>query len=111
MLRAVDEFQAEHGHFPGMDDADLDRDTEAVHELAGPIVERLGLSEVEGGGYTKDYATEVTRYGACEPHAIAAIIGATASQEAIKVITHQFYPINNTFVFNGIASVGATLPM
>lgn len=111
VLRAADEFQAAHGHFPGMEDAALEKDAEEVHALAGPIAERLGMKEVEGGGYTKDHAVEITRYGACEPHAIAAIVGATASQEAIKVITHQFFPINNTFLFNGIASVGATLQL
>jgi amyloid beta precursor protein binding protein 1 len=47
-----------------------------------------------------------TRYGASELHAIAAFVGGVAAQEAVKLITHQYLPLNNTFVYNGIAGVG-----
>jgi amyloid beta precursor protein binding protein 1 len=29
-----------------------------------------------------------------------------ASQEAVKIITGQYVPLNNTYVYNGIVSVG-----
>ena len=35
------------------------------------------------------------------------ILGA-AAQEAVKVITHQFVPFNNTFIFNGISASSVT---
>lgn len=38
-------------------------------------------------------------------HNIAAFMGGVASQEAIKVLTKQYIPLNQTFVFNGIESV------
>ncbi|CAN0034095.1 unnamed protein product, partial [Choristocarpus tenellus] len=45
------------------------------------------------------------RYGAAELHNIAAVVGGIASQEAVKAITRQYTPVNNTVIFNGLASV------
>lgn len=70
---------------------------------------------VEGGAaaavlpvVTRAHAAEITRYGGCELHNISAMIGGIASQEAVKIITHQYVPLNNTYIYNGIASCGAT---
>jgi amyloid beta precursor protein binding protein 1 len=54
------------------------------------------------------YARELVRGGGCELHVISAFIGGIASQEAVKVITHQYIPLNNTYIFNGICSCGST---
>lgn len=45
---------------------------------------------------------ELCRYGASELHSIAAFIGGCCAQEAIKLITHQYVPIDNILVYNGI---------
>lgn len=50
---------------------------------------------------------KVTRYGGCLLHSISAVLGGVASQEAVKILTHQYIPINNTYVYNGIAGCGA----
>lgn len=62
---------------------------------------------------SKDHINELLR--ACagaartsELHTIAAIIGGTASQEIVKILTRQFVPLNNTFIYNGVAGVSAT---
>jgi hypothetical protein len=52
-----------------------------------------------------------TRYGAGELHAIAAFVGGVGSQEAVKLVTAQFTPMDNTFLFNGITSVASTLKL
>lgn len=57
---------------------------------------------------TADHAIEMTRYGGIELHNISALIGGIAAQEAVKIITHQYVPLNNTYIFNGIAGCGAT---
>ena len=54
------------------------------------------------------HAQEIVRYGGIELHNISALIGGIAAQEAVKVVTHQFVPLNNTYVYNGIACCGAT---
>jgi len=48
------------------------------------------------------YVEEVLRCDLHELHAIASIMGGIAAQEVIKVITKQFVPCNNTFIYNGI---------
>ena len=40
--------------------------------------------------------------GGAEVHNIAAVMGGLASQEAVKLITHQYVPLNNTWIFNGV---------
>ncbi|GKY97144.1 hypothetical protein MPSEU_000672800 [Mayamaea pseudoterrestris] len=52
-----------------------------------------------------DYATELTRWANAELHTIASVVGGVASQEAVKLITGQYVPIDDCYVYNGIASV------
>jgi amyloid beta precursor protein binding protein 1 len=49
------------------------------------------------------HATEMTRYGNAELHNVASVLGGVASQEAVKIITGQYVPLDNTYVYNGIA--------
>lgn len=50
------------------------------------------------------FYAQVVRFGcAQEVHNVAALVGGTAAQEAVKVITHQWVPMNNTFIYNGVA--------
>lgn len=51
------------------------------------------------------------RYNASELHAVAAVMGGIAAQEAVKIITQQYVPINGTLVFNGIACISAVLEL
>jgi amyloid beta precursor protein binding protein 1 len=44
-------------------------------------------------------------------HNIAAFIGGVASQEIIKLITHQYTPLNNTFIYNGMNSTTTTVQL
>ena len=60
-----------------------------------------------------DHAIELVRLGGqqSELHNISALIGGIASQEAIKILTHQFIPLDNTYVYNGICGCGAFYTM
>jgi amyloid beta precursor protein binding protein 1 len=49
-------------------------------------------------------AREVARAGGGELHNIAALTGGMVAQEMIKIITKQYVPIDNTCVFDGVAS-------
>ena len=42
---------------------------------------------------------------------MAAIMGGIAAQEAVKIITQQYVPINGTLIFNGIAGISAVLEL
>ncbi len=42
------------------------------------------------------------RFGGGEVHSIAAFMGGIAAQEVIKLITHQFIPVSQPLIYNGI---------
>ncbi|CAN0282438.1 unnamed protein product, partial [Phaeothamnion confervicola] len=54
---------------------------------------------------SRKHAQEMARYGGAELHNVAAVVGGVASQEAVKLITKQYVPVNNTVVFNGVVGV------
>jgi amyloid beta precursor protein binding protein 1 len=43
---------------------------------------------------------EFCRWGGAEMHSVASVVGGIAAQEAIKAVTHQYVPLNNTFIIN-----------
>lgn len=49
-------------------------------------------------------AEEVARAAGGELHDLSAVIGGMVAQEAIKIITKQYIPIDNTCIFDGISS-------
>jgi NEDD8-activating enzyme E1 regulatory subunit len=104
-------FYKLHGRYPGTTD-DYEMDMVPLQTCIVQVVDRykLGTTEVIHETLLKnigDYATELTRYGNAEIHTIASVVGGVASQEAVKIITGQYVPLNNTYVYNGIASTGA----
>jgi len=112
-LRAADAFQTAEGRFPGsavgaagdLDGAQLEGDAAKVWAHLQGLAAEYGVGAGGAGdALGEKHAVEVTRYGASELHCIAAIAGGVAAQEAIKVVAHQFQPLNNTFLFNGICS-------
>jgi NEDD8-activating enzyme E1 regulatory subunit len=118
--QACQEFYERHGRYPGVvqgsvqpSDAYLG-DVDSLQECIKQIVSDYGLSEdslVQSTLLATDekagqYATEFARYGNAEVHSIASLIGGVASQEAVKLITGQYVPIQNCYVYNGIASIG-----
>ena len=53
------------------------------------------------------YQEEMKRYFGSKLHVVASLIGGIASQEAVKLLTHQFVPINNTLILNGLTGEAA----
>jgi amyloid beta precursor protein binding protein 1 len=120
-FRACQEFYKQQGRYPGvlmMDAADAAADEGTTYQQDIPLVQsciqtivetyKLQENDVVKATLLKsqDYATEMTRYGNAEIHTIASLIGGVASQEAVKIITGQYVPFDNCYVFNGIASTG-----
>ncbi|KAL7536428.1 hypothetical protein ACHAXR_007154 [Thalassiosira sp. AJA248-18] len=112
-LRACDAFYDRHQHYPGKHDQELalEADANEVYKCMVQIATSMGLAEcdlikehlldqVKG----KDLAREVVRYDEAEIHNIAAVVGGVASQEAVKLITGQYVPFDDTYVYNGIVS-------
>lgn len=87
-LRVFEDFAEEKGRNAGIDDLDLLQDN----------------SEKLGKRVEKDVLEEILRFGNSELHSVSALLGGVASQEVVKLVTKQFSPINNTFLFTGVTS-------
>jgi amyloid beta precursor protein binding protein 1 len=110
-FRACQMFYKKQGRYPGvLLDDNYEQDIPLVQSCIQDIVETYKLQENDVVKATllksQDYATEMTRYGNAEIHTIASLIGGVASQEVVKIITGQYVPFDNCYVFNGIASTG-----
>jgi len=101
-LRSAEIFQAEHGHYPGTANKDgkedLDGDSAALVKINDKLFSDLKIRQKT----IKECLAEITRYGASEIHTVSAFIGGVAAQEVIKILTKQYVPLNNTFIYNGI---------
>uniref|UniRef100_A0A4W3JVY0 NEDD8-activating enzyme E1 regulatory subunit n=1 Tax=Callorhinchus milii TaxID=7868 RepID=A0A4W3JVY0_CALMI len=98
MLRAVDAFHKQHGRFPGVYNYQVEEDIGRLKLCVVGLLQEWGVSV----SVKDDYIHEFCRYGAAEPHTVAAFLGGAAAQEAIKIITRQFVPFNNTFIYNAM---------
>jgi len=99
-LRGAFLFKEREGRFPS-----LENGTEDVKKLEKIVNEEIIKDRYEGlVPIETTYFEEMARYGDSQLHTISSLLGGVASQEIIKLITHQFTPINNTYVYNGITS-------
>lgn len=121
-LKACDLFYDEHGHYPGQDDRELalQSDAKNVQKYIVEILSKIRLDDNELVKSTllsteeeKDmaFAKEMTRYNNAEIHNIASVIGGVASQEAVKLITGKFIPMDGTYIFNGIVGVAGVIKL
>ncbi|CAF0787827.1 unnamed protein product [Adineta ricciae] len=99
-LHFCDLFYEKYDRYPGeylSDSEQFDVDLDDLKELHK---QRSNKSLTSGD--IQSILEELCRYGASEIHSIAAFVGGCCAQEAIKLITHQYVPIDNTMVYNGI---------
>ena len=123
-LRACQVFCQQKGRYPGCIEAcGEDDNKEALEVDASSLLDILNEKILPGYQLTSSTSDgeedtpmsgtnmhkicqELTRYGNAEVHTVASVVGGVASQEAVKIITGQYVPVNNTYVYNGIVSVG-----
>lgn len=105
LLRAADAFFARYNRWPGTMDDNVESDVSLLKQCVAQL-----LGEYRQTGTTlavrDDLVFEMCRYGAAELHPVASIIGGVASQEVIKLVTGQFVPLNNTYIYNGLNGTG-----
>jgi len=68
-------------------------------EQSGIVIEKEAVIE-----RMENFSQEMQRASDGELHNISALTGGIVAQEVIKVITKQYIPLDNTCVFDGIAS-------
>ncbi|CAM9513780.1 unnamed protein product [Pylaiella littoralis] len=101
-LRAADVFKTKNGRYPGEEDDQVEGDGPALWKIMQGVLKEMG---VETDHLSEKHAQEIARYGASELHNVASVVGGIASQEAVKAITRQYTPLDNTIVYNGLAGV------
>ena len=104
-LRAVDNFQCKYGRWPGSQVDNFENDVNDVWTNIQTLAKENDTDDLLPY-LSQDHAIEITKYANYELHSIAAMIGGVAAQEAVKIITHQYIPLNNTYIYNGIAGCG-----
>ncbi|KAF9420694.1 NEDD8-activating enzyme E1 regulatory subunit [Podila epigama] len=104
LLRASDSFYDDHGRYPG-EGKDWREDVDQLHANVNTLLQSWGIDQEDA--VSKDLTHEVCRYGVGSIHNIASFMGGVVSQEIIKLITHQYIPMDNTFIFDGARSVSA----
>jgi len=110
-VRACHLFFETHTRYPGISHDSWEEDVDDLQVCIQQTVTIMGLEEnslVQQTLLSPDckYAKELARYANAEIHNIASIVGGVSSQEAVKIITGQYVPFNNTYIYNGIASTG-----
>jgi len=104
ILRASERFYTTHNRFPGSSDDVIDQDLSVLRGLVNELLKEMGISN---SIVDEKYLKEMVRFGASELHPIASLLGGLAAQETIKILTHQFTPLDNTFIFNGMDSTSS----
>uniref|UniRef100_A0A8C5EDC7 NEDD8-activating enzyme E1 regulatory subunit n=1 Tax=Gouania willdenowi TaxID=441366 RepID=A0A8C5EDC7_GOUWI len=107
ILRGVERFYQQHSRYPGVYNYQVEDDISKLKLCVNSVMQEYNLNV----NIKDDYVHEFCRFGASEPHTVAAFIGGSAAQEAIKIISHQFVPFNNTFIYNAMLQTSATLQL
>lgn len=105
-LCASEVFYTQTSRWPGTDAASAPSDAEALaSSIAAQIQSVLGQSSaITLPDEITDSIAEVTRGGfGCLPNT-AAMLGGVVAQEAIKLVTNQYMPLDNTAVFDLVKS-------
>lgn len=108
LLRAADKYRSLYQCYPGEKQDSMGSDVARMKTLVTDFLCNNGLSSCT---VSDDHIVEFCRYGGSEIHSVAAFIGGVVSQEIIKLITHQFLPLNNTLIYHAGSSKTITLAL
>uniref|UniRef100_A0A915M875 THIF-type NAD/FAD binding fold domain-containing protein n=1 Tax=Meloidogyne javanica TaxID=6303 RepID=A0A915M875_MELJA len=99
LLRVVDRFQEVNGRVP-KEENDLREMKRILCELLGETKDSELIKKQEQL-FPDQIIVEICRLGVSELHVISAIIGGVAAQEAIKLCTNQYIPVDNSLIYDG----------
>ena len=109
LLRGAEVFYSRFKVYPGNTDLPVESDIAQLRSIVVALLQDWGMSS--DCTITDEHLHEFCRFGAAELHSVASYVGGVASQEVIKVITRQYVPINNTYIYNAASSTSSTVEM
>lgn len=105
----VDTFYEQMQRYPG-GNSDWQDDADLVYTHASAYAARIGLTLTEGSAAKlRNACVELTRGAMSDTPSTAALLGGITAQEAIKIITRQYVPLDNTCVYDGITQAVSSL--
>lgn len=103
-FRALDSFYSTYGRLPGRQADQVETD---VAKLKYCLKQTVG--QTSNKLKTLDQTLyELSRCGGAELHATSAFVGGCIAQEAIKFITNQYLPIDDSLVYNAMTTTTRT---
>lgn len=118
-LRAADSFRQTSDHWPGQlcadaDEAAMATDLASLVQAANKLLENYKAAvgdPLDEVSIKKDMLEEIVRCGGAELHTTSSVLGGLAAQEAVKLLTKQYSPLNNTLIYNGLHGKTQTLEL
>ncbi|CAJ0760565.1 2665_t:CDS:2, partial [Entrophospora sp. SA101] len=117
LIRAINRFYEIHNRYPDAETFFIEIDSSEYTEQARSefdslktiVIDLLRECDITNiPDHLDNYIHEICRAGGSELPNIAALLGGLVSQEIIKLITHQYIPMENTSIFDGIKSTAST---
>lgn len=100
VFRCWDKFRTQKNRAPNPED---------FTEMRKLVDEMLETQQMDEFKVDDAKVKEICRYQDSQVVTTASVLGGLCSQEIIKIITQQFEPLNNTLIFEGIESRGASV--
>lgn len=104
-VRAADRFRTRNaGRYPGEHGlTDIEEDLATMRSITEELLTEWSIpaSDIE---QFNDALKSITQAGGAELHNMASLMGGLVSQEAIKLVTRQYIPLDNTCIFDGVKS-------
>ncbi|KAK7601866.1 hypothetical protein V9T40_009307 [Parthenolecanium corni] len=100
ILRSIERFYSEYKEYPGNLDDHVEPDIVKLKACVSKLLSEIGSNSI----IKDDLIHEFCRYGGVELHSVSSFLGGCIAQEVIKLLTHQFIPINNTIIYNAVSS-------
>ena len=101
-VRWAEMFRSKKGRYAGDLQENIEEDVIEMSGFVPKLLKDLGAPEEFKFNY--NHIHEIVRYSNSCLHNIAAVLGGVAAQEAVKLITEQYTPLNHTFIFDGVHS-------
>lgn len=102
-LLAAEQLAEKLGRYPGQSPDAWDADVTAVVDEATAYARALGVPLGDDAALWQRVCQEVVRGAHSDTPSTAALLGGLVAQEAIKVLTVQYLPLDNTCVYDGTA--------
>uniref|UniRef100_A0A8C5CKG3 NEDD8-activating enzyme E1 regulatory subunit n=1 Tax=Gadus morhua TaxID=8049 RepID=A0A8C5CKG3_GADMO len=103
MLRSVDRFYQQHSRYPGVYNYQVEEDISKLKLCVTSLLQEYNLNVSIKDDYIHEFHLFIRSL-----LMVVLFVSGAAAQEVIKMVSHQFVPFNNTFIYNAMSQTSAT---